>query len=126
MSGKRSSTGFGSTENLRPEDDQEYILKLLLAKRYWKVFEVFRTIKGTRVWEEWWDNSDLPLIIECVDEDVCGNLKYTHWMLVTKEHCFSCRPGKRSKDGEKTREVCFDNLPTIPYKIMKALRNVKG
>jgi len=121
----RSNTGSKRSENPSFEINQESIVKLILDGRFWTVYEIFRSINGTRVWENRFATSNDPLIIECVDEDKCGNMKFPHWMLLTREHFKNCRPGKSDNNGEKTREVPFPPLPKIPFKIMRATENVK-
>ena len=101
----RSKSGSENSESRKSgdENDQEFILDLLLAKRFWTVYNTFKVIKGTRVWENRFTKTDLPLIIECVEEDSYGNPLYPHWMLLTEEHFHSCRKGKPDRNGEKTR-----------------------
>jgi hypothetical protein len=107
-------------------DDYMLIRTLLRENRFnVPIHTIFYTIGGTRIWENKFYDTNLPLLITCKARDEAENLTHPDMMLLTKEHFDSCPVAKENVDGLPAREVSFKDLPIVSKKVLKDLNYVE-
>ena len=107
-------------------DDYRLIRDLLDAKRLAApICGLYKRIVGTRVWDNRFENTDLPLLLECKATDESGNLFFPDMMFLTKKKFQSLPRGRTDDDGELTREIAFGELPIVSRTVLKDLNYVE-